>query len=218
MIDQAEILAQTEVYVKEKLSGEGSGHDWWHIYRVRQNARSLCQQGDVDTFVVELAALLHDIGDHKFHNGDTSVGPRLARAWLMELGVDEAIIGHVTEIIADLSFKGSGVATPMRTREGMVVQDADRLDALGAIGIARTFAFGGHKGRPLYDPAIPPTEHHSFAAYQSSQAPTINHFYEKLLLLKERLNTPAARRMAEARHMFMEQFLAQFFAEWEGKA
>lgn len=218
MIDQAEILAQTEQYVKEKLSGEGSGHDWWHIYRVRQNACTLSQQEDVDTLVVELAALLHDIGDHKFYNGDTSVGPRLARAWLMELDVDEAIIGHVTEIIADLSFKGSGVATPMRTREGMVVQDADRLDAIGAIGVARTFAYGGHKNRVMYDPDIPPTDHHSFEAYQKSIAPTINHFYEKLLLLKDRMNTPTARRVAEGRHAFMEQFLAQFFAEWEGKA
>ncbi len=217
MINQAEILAQTEQYVKEKLSGEGSGHDWWHIYRVYQNARSLCRQENVDTFVVELAALLHDIGDHKFHHGDTTVGPRLARAWLTPLGVAENTISHISEIIADLSFKGSGVPTPMRTREGMIVQDADRLDAIGAIGIARAFAYGGHKGRLLYDPAIHPTEHHSFSAYQNSQAPTINHFYEKLLLLKERMNTPAARHLAEERHAFMEQFLTQFFAEWEGQ-
>lgn len=217
MINQAEILAQTEQYVKEKLSGEGSGHDWWHIHRVRQNALALCTEEQTDPFVVELAALLHDIGDHKFYGGDISVGPRLAREWLSSRGVDEAIIAHVSEIIADLSFKGSGVPTPMRTQEGMVVQDADRLDAIGAIGIARTFAYGGHKNRLLYDPDIPPTDHHSFEAYQKSSAPTINHFYEKLLLLKDRMNTPTARRLAEGRHAFMEQFLSQFFAEWEGE-
>lgn len=217
MIDPAEILAQTEQYVKEKLSGEGSGHDWWHIHRVRQNAYTLCKEEVVDVFVVELAALLHDIGDHKFHNGDMSVGPQMARKWLESLQVDEAIIAHVCEIISDLSFKGSGVPTPMRTREGMVVQDADRLDALGAIGIARTFAYGGHKNRVMYDPDIPPVDHHSLTTYQKSTAPTINHFYEKLLLLKDRMNTPAARRIAESRHAFMEQFLAQFFAEWNGQ-
>ena len=217
MINQADILAQTEQYVKEKLSGEGSGHDWWHIHRVRQNARTLCAEETVDAFVVELAALLHDIGDHKFHNGDTSVGPQMARTWLESLQVDEATIAHVCEIIADLSFKGSGVPTPMASREGMVVQDADRLDAIGAIGVARTFAYGGHKNRVLYDPAIPPVMHDSFKAYQKNTAPTINHFHEKLLLLKERMNTPTARRMAEGRHAFMEQFLAQFFAEWEGE-
>jgi uncharacterized protein len=218
MINQAEILAQTEAYVKEKLSGEGSGHDWWHIVRVRQNAHTLCEHEPVDAFVVELAALLHDIADHKFHDGDTSVGPRLAREWLTSLGVDEVTITHICEIIADLSFKGSGVPTPMHTREGMVVQDADRLDAIGAIGIARTFAYGGHKNRVMYDPTVPPVTHDSFTAYQKSTAPTINHFYEKLLLLKERMNTPTARRMAEARHAFMEQFLTQFFDEWKGKA
>ncbi len=217
MIDQADILAQTEQYVKEKLSGEGSGHDWWHIHRVRQNARTLCAGEAVNAFVVELAALLHDIGDHKFYDGDTSVGSQMARTWLASLQVDEATIAHVCEIIADLSFKGSGVPTPMPTREGMVVQDADRLDAIGAIGIARTFAYGGHKNRLLYDPAIPPVAHHSFEAYQKSTAPTINHFYEKLLLLKDRMNTPTARRIAEGRHAFMGQFLAQFFAEWEGE-
>lgn len=216
MSDSAEILAQTERYVKEKMSGEGSGHDWWHIYRVRQNARTLSAEEAVDVFVVELAALLHDIGDHKFHHGDTSVGPQMARTWLESLQVDEATIAHVCAIIADLSFKGSGVSTPMASREGMVVQDADRLDALGAIGVARTFAYGGHKNRAMYDPDIPPVMHHSFEAYQKSTAPTINHFYEKLLLLKDRMNTATARRMAKERHVFMEQFLAEFFAEWEG--
>ena len=217
MFDQAEILAQTEAYVKEKLTGEGSGHDWWHIVRVRQNARTLCVHEQVDGFVVELAALLHDIADHKFHDGDTSVGPRLAREWLTSLEVEDTIIHHITDIIADLSFKGSRVSTPMRTREGMVVQDADRLDAIGAIGVARTFAYGGHKNRVMYDPTIPPVDHASFEAYQKSSAPTINHFYEKLLLLKERMNTTTARQMAEGRHAFMEQYLAQFFAEWEGE-
>ena len=211
------ILTQTEAYVKESLSGEGSGHDWWHIYRVRQNALAIAQHEAVDAFVVQLAALLHDIADHKFHDGDETVGPRVARAWLEQLNVEPAVIDHVCRIIADISFKGAGVDTPMHSLEGQVVQDADRLDAIGAIGIARAFAYGGHKNRLLYDPDISPEAHTSFDAYKNSQAPTINHFYEKLLLLKDRMNTPTARRLAESRHAFMEMYLQQFFAEWNGE-
>jgi uncharacterized protein len=170
----------------------------------------------VDTEVVELAALLHDLGDHKFHGGDTSVAPRVAREWLESLHAEADLIDHVAEIIATLSFKGANVETPMETLEGKIVQDADRLDAIGALGIARTFAYGGHKGRELYNPDIPPKQHDDFEAYAGSTAPTINHFYEKLLLLKDRMNTAYAKEVAKRRHEFMEQFLDHFFEEWNG--
>src|SRR4051794_1240823 len=212
------ILQNTAAYVRQTLSGEGSGHDWWHIDRVWRMARHIGEQEGVDLFVVELAALLHDIADWKFHDGDETVGPRRAREWLAGQGVPEPTIAHVCEIIATLSFKGAGVPTPMRTREGQVVQDADRLDALGAVGIARTFAYGGHAHRMIYDPDSPPEPHASAEAYKRSAGSTINHFYEKLLLLKDRMNTPTARRLADERHAFMEAFLARFFAEWEGQA
>lgn len=212
------LISQTADYVQAAMSGEGSGHDWWHIYRVWQTARTLAEQEGADSLTVELAALLHDIGDHKFHGGDTTVGPRMAREWLAGLEADAALIDHVAEIITDLSFKGAGVPTPMRTLEGACVQDADRLDAIGAVGIARTFAYGGHKGREIYNPDVPPVMHDDFNAYAGSSAPTINHFYEKLLLLKDRMNTPAAKALAEARHAFMQAFLDRFYQEWDGKA
>lgn len=217
-MNQTEILTKTEAYVKDALAGEGSGHDWWHIYRVWQNALHIAQHEEVDLFVVQLAALLHDIADHKFHDGDDTVGPKVARVWLEKLNVEENVIEHVCRIIKDISFKGAQVETPMHSSEGQVVQDADRLDAIGAIGIARTFAYGGHKGHLLYDPAISPEAHTSFEAYKQSTAPTINHFYEKLLLLKDRMNTATGRALAEKRHQVMEDFLVQFFAEWDGRA
>ena len=210
------ILTETEQYVKRTLADDSSGHDWWHIYRVRQNALKIGEQEDVDLFVVQLAALLHDIADYKFHGGDETVGPKVAREWLEKLAVNEDIVAHVCQIIKDLSFKGAGVKSEMKTREGMVVQDADRLDAIGAIGIARAFAYGGHKGRPMYDPTIQPEQHHSFEAYKNNQSPTINHFYEKLLLLKDLMNTQTAKAIATERHQFMLTFLAQFQKEWEG--
>jgi uncharacterized protein len=166
---------------------------------------------------VELAALLHDIADYKFHGGAATIGPKTARAWLEKLGVDHAVVDHVCEIIQDLSFKGAGTTTPTRTREGMVVQDADRLDAIGAIGIARAFAYGGHTGREIYDLGIPPVRHGSFNEYKSNVSPTINHFYGKLLLPKDRMNTPTARRIAEERHRYMEAYLEQFYREWNGE-
>ncbi|MBD1396286.1 HD domain-containing protein [Pontibacter sp. JH31] len=212
-----EIIQATATYVKELMSGEGSGHDWWHIYRVWKNALHIAdKEVKADRFVVELAALLHDIGDHKFHNGDESVGPRMVRAWLQKLNVEEQTIVHVCKIVSDLSFKGAGTSSAMPTLEGCIVQDADRLDAIGAIGIARTFAYGGHKNRELYNPQISPVQHASFEEYKNSTAPTINHFYEKLLLLKDRLHTETARSIAAARHVYMEEFLDQFYAEWEG--
>jgi uncharacterized protein len=169
-----------------------------------------------DSYVVELAALLHDVHDWKFAGGDHEAGPRAARDWLLSLDVPPATIDHVCEIIAGLSFKGAGVATPMRTLAGQCVQDADRLDALGAIGIARTFAYGGHKGQPLHDPDTRPQMHASFDAYKRGGGSSLNHFYEKLLLLKDRMNTATGKRLAAERHAVMEQFLEQFLAEWEG--
>ena len=155
------ILIETEKYVREQLEGEGSGHDWWHIHRVRNMALSIAKEENADIFIVELASLLHDIADHKFHDGDEAIGPKVAGDWLATLNVNEATITHVKEIISDLSFKGAKVATPMRTIEGKIVQDADRLDAIGAIGIARAFAYGGHKNRELYNPEMSPTQHDS---------------------------------------------------------
>lgn len=213
----ADVLARTEAFVREKMEGEGSGHDWWHVHRVRRLALRLAREEGADPYVTELAALLHDVADHKFHGGDETVGPRVARGWLSGLGVDPAVTEHVADIIARLSFKGAGVATPMETAEGRVVQDADRLEALGAIGIARTFAYGGSRGRALYEPDAPPEMHASFDAYKASRGHTINHFHEKLFLLRERMNTASARRIAEARHRYMEAFVARFMAEWEGE-
>jgi uncharacterized protein len=215
-MNEEAILKQTEEYIKNKLSGEGSGHDWWHIYCVWKNAIHIGKHENVNLFVVQLAALLHDISDWKFNDGDDDVGPRLAREWLEKMQVEENIISHVCEIIKKMSFKGAGVKTFMRTKEGMVVQDADRLDAIGAIGIARTFAYGGHKGREIYNPNVKPELHDSFEKYKSGTGPTINHFYEKLLLLKDLMNTKTAKKIAEERHRFMEQFLDRFYKEWEG--
>ncbi|GAA4356941.1 HD domain-containing protein [Hymenobacter saemangeumensis] len=214
---QVNFIPATVAFIQEKFAQEGSGHDWAHIERVWQMARRLAEEeSGADLQVTELAALLHDIADWKFHGGDYEAGPRAAGDWLRSQGADEALIERVQVIIREVSFKGLGVETPVTSVEAALVQDADRLDAIGAIGIARAFAYGGHKGRPLHDPAVPPVSHESFASYQKSTAPTLNHFYEKLLHLKDRLHTPAARRVAEGRHRFMEQFVDQFLAEWEG--
>jgi uncharacterized protein len=214
---RSSVLASTEAYVRSRMEGEGSGHDWWHVHRVRNVALRLAAEEGADPFVVELAALLHDVADHKFHGGDDTVGPRVSREWLEGLDVDEATVAHVCAIVGELSFRGAGVPTPMSTREGEVVQDADRLDALGAIGVARTFAYGGSRGRPLHDPDAAPEAHGSFEAYRTSRGPTVNHFHEKLFLLKDRTNTRSARRVAEERHRFMEAFLERFHREWEAE-
>lgn len=211
-----DLIKKTADYVRNELDGEGSGHDWWHIYRVWQLAKHIAAKEEADLQVVELAALLHDIADWKFHNGDTEAGPRKAREWLEQQGADENIIEHVCEIIRTISYKGAGVATPMKTREGMIVQDADRLEAMGAIGIARAFAYGGHKNRQMYDPEDKPELHQSFEDYKSSKGHTINHFYEKLLLLKDRMNTDEGKRIAQGRHEYMEEYLKRFYEEWEG--
>ncbi len=216
-MDEEAVLERTEEYIRKKLSGEGSGHDWWHVYRVWKSAIHIGRQEKADLFVVQLAALLHDISDWKFNDGDDDVGPKLAREWLEGMQVKEQVIFQVCEIIKEMSFKGAGVKTQMRTLEGKIVQDADRLDAIGAIGIARTFAYGGYKGREIYDPNLKPELHDSFEKYKSSTSPTINHFYEKLLLLKDLMNTKTAKKIAEERHEFMEQFLNQFYIEWDGE-
>lgn len=216
-MNNKEILSKTESYVRNKLEGEGSGHDWWHIHRVRNTALKLGQEEKADLFVVELAALLHDIADHKFHGGDEEIGPATARNWLESLEVEESIIGHICDIIRDISFKGSEVETPMKTIEGKVVQDADRLDAIGAIGIARAFTYGGYKGRELHNPDTEPESHDSFDGYKKSTGPTLNHFYEKLFLLKDRMNTASGRRLAKERHEFMQEFVDRFLKEWDEK-
>jgi len=216
-MNRSEIIDKTTNHVRGLLSDEGSGHDWFHVERVRKVALHLAREEGADPFVVELAALLHDVADWKFAGGNHDAGPRAARDWLVSLRVEQPIIDHVADIIAGLSFKGAGVETPMSTVEGRCVQDADRLDALGAIGVARAFAYGGHRSRALYDPGVPPQPHASFEAYKKNSGPTINHFYEKLLLLKDRMNTAAGKRLAAERHAFLERFLDQFFAEWEGK-
>jgi uncharacterized protein len=211
-----DIITRTADHVRQLLSAEGS-HDWFHTERVRNTALLIAREEPADPFIVELAALLHDVADWKFAGGDQEAGPRAARAWLMSLGVASETVDHVCDIIAGLSFKGAGVETPMPTLEGRCVQDADRLDALGAIGIARAFAYGGHKGRALYDPNVPPEPHASFEAYKKNTGPTINHFYEKLLLLKDRMSTATSQRLAADRHAYLERFLEQFFAEWNGQ-
>jgi uncharacterized protein len=216
-LDAQKILNQTADHVRGLLAGDSSGHDWFHIERVRNTALTIAREERADLFLVELAALLHDVADWKFAGGDHQAGPRAAKQWMESIGVQPAVVGHVCDIIAGLSFKGAGVATPMRSLEGKIVQDADRLDALGAIGIARTFAYGGHKGQAMYDPAIQPQMHASFEAYKNNVGTTINHFYEKLLLLQDRMNTSAGKRLAAERHVYMERYLEQFLAEWQGE-
>ena len=212
------LVEATARHIEQQFAGEGSGHDWAHIRRVWLMARRLAAgHPEADLELTELAALLHDIADWKFHGGDYEAGPRAARAWLVAQQAPEALIQRVEVIIREVSFKGLGVATPVSSIEAALVQDADRLDAIGAVGIARAFAYGGHKGRPLHDPAVPPVAHDSFAAYQQSTAPTLNHFYEKLLHLHQRLHTPAARAVAAGRQAFMEAYVARFLAEWDGR-
>jgi len=212
-----QIIEKTRQFVEEKFTSEGTGHDWWHMYRVWKLAQRIAAaESDIDPFVVELGALLHDIADWKFHDGDMEAGPKAARAWLESLPVQADIIVQIEDIVRNVSFKGANVKQTMRSKEGQIVSDADKLDAIGAIGIARTFAYGGAHGRPMYDPAVKPELHQTFEAYKNSDSPTINHFYEKLLLLKDKLYTATAREIAAHRHLVMEQYLEEFYQEWEG--
>ena len=214
-MDSTKIVAKTIDFVKHTLSGAEGGHDWWHIRRVWKTAKEIAiHEEGIDLFVVELAALLHDIADSKFHNGDESIGPRVAHEFLASLQVEAPTIEHVKQIIANISFKGGKENQLFSSPELEVVQDADRLDAIGAIGIARTFNYGGHKNREIYNPDIMPDFQMDKETYKKSSAPTINHFYEKLLLLKDRMNTATGKQMAERRHQFMLDFLDEFYWEW----
>ena len=210
------IINNTILFVKNQLSNAEGGHDWFHIERVYKNALLIAEEEECDLTVVKLAALLHDIADSKFHNGDESVGPKTARTFLESQNVSEAIISHVIAIIENISFKGGNFEKQFHSKELEIVQDADRLDAIGAIGIARTFNYGGFKNRPLYNPNIQPNLNMSKEEYKNSEAPTLNHFYEKLLLLKDKMNTETGKKIAQKRHDFMITFLSQFYSEWDG--
>lgn len=209
-----EIINKTQDFIKNKFENETSGHDWWHIHRVWKTAAYIAKQESADSFVVELAALLHDIADWKMHDGDMDVSPKAAKEWLTGLEVDEDIIDSVCDIIFNLSFKGAGVKQTITTLEGKIVQDADRLDAIGAIGIARAFTFGGAFGQLIYHPEASPQYHTTFEEYKNNHSTTVNHFYEKLLLLKDRMHTETAKKIATERHLVMEKFLADLKTEW----
>lgn len=210
-------IEKTAAFVQEKLQDAESGHDWWHILRVWNNTKLILETETADSLVCELTALLHDIADSKFHNGDESIGPRIAGEFLSSIGLEQDTIEHVQNIILNMSYKASLGEVKFHSKELEIVQDADRLDAIGAIGIARAFNYGGYKNREIYNPNIPVEENLSKEAYKSTTAPTINHFYEKLLLLKDKMNTNTAKKIAADRHLYMEGFLTQFYAEWNGE-
>ena len=216
-MNQQTIIPQTIEFVKTTLESAEGGHDWWHVYRVWQLSKRIAETEQADLLVVELGALLHDIADSKFHDGDEEAGPRKAREFLTGIGVEESVILHVENIITNISFKGGNTAQTFKSTELDIVQDADRLDAMGAIGIARTFNYGGFKNREMYNPAIKPNLNMTKEEYKASTAPTLNHFYEKLLLLKDRMNTSTGKQLAEHRHRFMEQYLSEFYLEWDGE-
>lgn len=212
-----QIINNTILFVKNQLTHAEGGHDWFHIERVYKNALLIAEEEECDLTVVKLAALLHDIADSKFHGGDETVGPKTARTFLESQNVSEDIILHVIAIIENISFKGGNFEKKFNSKELEIVQDADRLDAIGAIGIARTFNYGGFKNRPLYNPNIQPNLNMSKEEYKNSESPTLNHFYEKLLLLKDKMNTETGKKIAQKRHDFMVTFLSQFYAEWDGQ-
>ena len=211
------LIDKTIAFVKEKLDNAEGGHDWFHIERVYKNSILIAQEEDCDLTVVKLGALLHDIADSKFHDGDETIGPKTARTFLESENVFEETINHVINIIENISFKGGNFENKFSSKELEIVQDADRLDAIGAIGIARTFNYGGFKNRALYDPSIAPNLNMSKEEYKNSNSPTLNHFYEKLLLLKDKMNTATGKKIALERHKYMENFLSQFYAEWQGE-
>lgn len=211
------LISKTITFVKQRLLNAEGGHDWFHTHRVFKNAQHIAKTENVDALVIALGALLHDIADSKFYDGDETVGPKIAREFLFRQDVDSVIIEHVIKIIENISFKGGNEKQKFSSPELDVIQDADRLDAIGAIGIARCFNYGGFKNRKLFDPSIKPKMNMTKEEYKTSTTPTINHFYEKLLLLKDRINTKTGRRIANKRHQFMELYLEQFYAEWDGK-
>lgn len=227
-MNKKEIIEKTELFVKQTLTKDSTGHDWWHIHRVRNLAKRIALHEGADIFIVELAALLHDIGDYKFFQGDEEAGAAKVREWLSSLEISPSLIDKIVEITSRISFmrtlldkseeggkKNSVVLT--LSRELMAVTDADRLDAMGAIGIARAFTYGGFFNRPIYDPSIKPSKTITKEEYKTTEAPSINHFYEKLLKLKDMMHTKLGRKMAKRRHRFLNLFLKQFFKEWKGK-
>ena len=226
-MDRQEIIKKTELFVKKTVSEDSTGHDWWHVHRVRNLAKRIARHEDADIFIVELAALLHDIGDYKFFQGDEEAGAVKVREWLSSLEIPPSLINKIVEITSRISFmhtlpdKGKvrgkkNSATPILTKELMAVTDADRLDAMGAIGIARTFTYGGFFNRPIYDPATKPSKSITKEEYKITEAPSINHFYEKLLKLKDMMYTKLGHKMAKRRHRFLNLYLKQFFKEWKG--
>jgi uncharacterized protein len=226
-MDKQEIIKKTETFVKETFKQEGTGHDWWHTQRVRNLAKRIAKEEGADIFIVELAALLHDIGDYKFFQGDEEAGAMKVREWLSSLGISPLLIDKIIDITSQISFMHTlpdkikedrvNNFTQTPTKEFMVVSDADRLDALGAIGIARAFTYGGFYKRPIYDPTIKPSKYITKEEYKTTEAPSINHFYEKLLKLKGMMYTKLGRKMAKRRHRFINLYLKQFFKEWKGK-
>lgn len=215
-----DFVEQTISFVKETLYGAEAGHDWFHTQRVFRNALLLARDEDVDVLIVSLGALMHDIADAKFHDGDESIGPAMAKEFLTSIGVDRPIVDEVVSIIKNISYKNSfsKIDKDAHSKELQVVQDADRLDAIGAIGIARAFHYGGFKNRTLYDPDIPPNLEMTKEEYKNSISPTLNHFYEKLLLLKDKMNTISGKKIAEERHRFLLKYLEHFYEEWNGNA
>ena len=217
-MNKEQIISNTVSFVKETLKNAEGGHDWFHILRVWNNAKLIAKSENVAVFIVELGALLHDIADSKFHNGDETVGPKVARAFLESEEVPEEIILQIENIINNISYKGGNFQQNFTSPELKVIQDADRLDAIGAVGIARCFNYGGFKNRQLFNPEIAPNLNMNKEEYKNSEAPTINHFYEKLLLLKDKMNTVSGKKIAKERHQYMENFLQQFYNEWEGNS
>ncbi|WP_348798215.1 HD domain-containing protein [Flavobacterium adhaerens] len=216
-MNNPDLINKTILFVKDKLANAEGGHDWFHIQRVYKNAILIANGENCDETVVKLGALLHDIADSKFYEGDETIGPKIAREFLENEAVPENIITQVVQIITNISFKGGNHEKVFSSVELDIVQDADRLDAIGAIGIARAFNYGGFKNRAMYNPEIAPKLNMTKEEYKNNQAPTINHFYEKLLLLKDKMNTKTGKQIAQNRHEYMQGFLAQFYAEWEGE-
>lgn len=218
-MEETQLIQETINFVKKELQDAEGGHDWFHIERVFNTSKLLLKYEEGNATVVKLAALLHDIADPKFHGGDESIGPQTAKNFLESQYVDGQTIDHVVNIIKHMSFKNSlEKGTSFTSKELQIVQDADRLDAIGAIGIARAFNYGGFKNRELHNPDVPPNLNMSKEEYKKSKAPTINHFYEKLLLLKDKMNTSTGKKLAEERHQFMLNYLDQFYREWNGES
>ncbi|MDH5602803.1 MAG: HD domain-containing protein [Cyclobacteriaceae bacterium] len=213
-----QVIEQAVNFAKEEFLKAEGGHDWWHTYRVWKTARLIAQHEKVNLLVVELGALLHDIADSKFHGGDEDIGPEKAMSFLRSINVEDETCRAVTNIVRHISFKGGNFDQMYHSKELDVVQDADRLDAIGAIGIARAFNYGGYRNRSLYDPDIKPSLDMSITEYKNNKGPTLNHFYEKLLRLKGMMKTRKGRELAEERHRYMEEYLKRFLEEWEGTA